>query len=290
MGQVPRLIGVIRKESIELRQYQQQYHFQAIISDNRYGLALKTVKTAFICHQIAPLPWPNWRPLHWLVFQLHKVWLRRFDQLWVPDFEAQPTLSGLLSHRFGWSNKMRFLGPLSRFAGAPDRSVRRSRDLPTEAPEILIILSGPEPQRSHFEQKILAQTKGRKERIWLVQGKPEQENYEICNDCHLISFLDAEDLHWAMTEARVVISRSGYSSLMDYAVLGLKQLILIPTPGQTEQEYLARRLDRQKIALYHRQSRLDLSLALAEVRRYEGFAKISVDPAPLQAAIASLLG
>lgn len=289
LGQLPRLISVIRKESLELGEYQQQYHFQAIISDNRYGLGLKTVKTAFICHQIAPIPWPNWRPLHWLVFQLHKAWLRRFDQLWVPDLAAEFNLSGQLSHRFAWPQKIQYVGPLSRFAQALDIGVRRSRNLPQEAPEILILLSGPEPQRSYFEQQILAQCEGRKERIWLVQGKPERENYEICNGCHLISFLDAEDLRWALTEARVVFSRSGYSSLMDYAALGLKQVVLIPTPGQTEQEYLARRLDKQKIALYQRQSRLDLTIALEAVSHYRGFFPQVGDNDALQSAIDSLL-
>ncbi|MEL6649229.1 MAG: glycosyltransferase, partial [Bacteroidota bacterium] len=249
----------------------------------------KTVKTAFICHQLAPIPWPNWRPLHWLVFQLHKAWLRRFDQLWVPDFADENQLSGQLSHRFSWPEKIQYLGPLSRFAQGTNTSVRRSRNLPQEAPEILILLSGPEPQRSHFEQQILAQCAGRKERIWLVQGKPERENYEICNGCHLISFLDAEDLRWALTEARVVFSRSGYSSLMDYAALGLKQVVLIPTPGQTEQEYLARRLDKQKIALYQRQSRLDLAEALGAVSNYQGFTPLAGDKEALQSAIDSLL-
>ena len=89
-----------------------------------------------------------------------------------------------------------------------------------------------------------------------------------------ISYLDGPDLELLLRQAQVVISRSGYSSLMDYATLGLQQLILVPTPGQTEQEYLARRLQKQGIALASQQMTLDLGQALEAVQAFTGFSPL----------------
>lgn len=289
LAQVPRLLGVIRKERSQLSQFQQQYHFQLIISDNRYGLHLKEVPSVFICHQLAPMPWPQWRSLHWIVYRLHRLWFKSFSRVWVPDFAATPNLSDRLSHRFTPPENARFIGPLSRFAKVTKPSVRPGRKLPPQAPSVLIILSGPEPQRTYLEQKIREQWQDIKETIWLVQGKTESQNYEICNSHHLISFLETEDLQWALQNAEVVISRPGYSSIMDYAVLGLSQLILIPTPGQTEQQYLAEGLDEQRIALRVNQSKLNLAKALQMVKSYEGFRPIATDQASLQSALEEAL-
>ncbi|MEM6346102.1 MAG: glycosyltransferase [Bacteroidota bacterium] len=288
-AQIPRLINVIRKERAELSRFQQQHHFQLIISDNRYGLHLKGLKSVFICHQLAPIPWPNVKLIHKLVFGLHQWWLRPFSQVWIPDFAGNFNLSGILSHRFPPPENACFIGPLSRFNRSEITSVRRSRNLPSKAPEILIVLSGPEPQRSYLEAKIKAQWLDIKASIWLVQGKTEQTNYEICNEHLLISFLETEDLQWALQNAQIVISRPGYSSIMDYAVLGLQKVILIPTPGQTEQEYLAEGLAQQKIALKLPQSKLDLPAAIKEIAHYKGFDTIEVEEEGLRSAIEAVL-
>ncbi len=288
--QIPRLINVIHKERSELSQFQQQHHFQLIISDNRYGLHLKGLKSVFICHQLAPIPSPNIRLIHKVVYQLHQWWLKPFYQIWIPDFAQNPNLSGILSHSFSPPENAHFIGPLSRFKRTENPSPRADKKLPQKAPEILIILSGPEPQRSYLEAKIKAQWEGIKSNIWLVQGKSEQTNYEICNEHHLISFLETEELQWALQKAKVVISRPGYSSIMDYAVLGLQKVILIPTPGQTEQEYLAEGLEQQKIALKLPQSKLDLFSAIQAVEHYKGFDSIQVDHEGLKKAIDAVLG
>ncbi|MFK7922171.1 MAG: glycosyltransferase [Bacteroidia bacterium] len=289
IAQVPRLLRVIENERYQLSQFQQQYHFQLLISDNRYGLHLKGVPSVFICHQLAPLPWPNWRSLHWLIYRLHRLWFKPFSSIWIPDFATQANLSGRLSHRFAPPENARFIGPLSRFEKASDPSVRPGRKLPPQAPSVLIILSGPEPQRTYLEQKIREQWHRVKETIWLVQGKTETENYEICNSHHLISFLETEDLQWALQNAEVVISRPGYSSIMDYAVLGLRQVVLIPTPGQTEQQYLAKGLDEQEIALCVNQSNFKLVKALQMIKSYTGFEAIETDSASLRSALEEAL-
>ena len=133
---------------------------------------------------------------------------------------------------------------------------------------MLAIVSGPEPQRSIFEQKLRNQLKNKK--ALLVLGKPEKETDEIYGDLRIVSHLNGEELNQVMVDADVVISRSGYSTIMDLARLG-KKAILIPTPGQTEQTYLAEHFYKEKIAFAMHQKDMNLELALEKSISFDGF-------------------
>ncbi|MEM7658103.1 MAG: hypothetical protein AAF399_18395, partial [Bacteroidota bacterium] len=232
--QVPRLLGVIGKEHRMLRGWIRQHQIQYIISDNRYGLWAKGIPSAFICHQLAvkvPLPW---RWLHRLIYHVHLFAMRRFDQIWVPDRQGADSLSGELSQWFALPKKVRFVGGLSRFESRRIPADFSLPELKQKRPDIAVVISGPEPQRSWLEASIWEQAKELTQSLWVVGGKPEAQQIEWRGTHARIPFLASDDLHLLLTEAKWVVSRSGYSSLMDYEALGLQQLLLIPTPGQTE--------------------------------------------------------
>ncbi len=270
LRQLPRLLGVIRRENHLLQSWIAAHHLDQVISDNRYGMWSAEIPCFFLCHQLAPLPVPRWRWLHQRVYRLHLRWLRPFTEIWVPDFHAGQTLAGDLVHRFAYPEKVRFLGPLSRFQFVP-HPARTETDTLRKKGDIVVILSGPEPQRSLFEASIRRQAPLTPRSILLVQGKPQQTNHEKQGNLTVQHYLDTEALYSVLRQAEVVISRPGYSSLMDYATLGLKQMILVPTPGQTEQQYLADRLQKQHLAYTASQKAFDLVAALQAVREYPGF-------------------
>jgi UDP-N-acetylglucosamine transferase subunit ALG13 len=152
--------------------------------------------------------------------------------------------------------------------------------------EILFLVSGPEPQRSIFETKIREEIKrtGCKNYI-LVKGKPGVIGDSTENETNHLS---ADELNEVIATTRLVISRSGYTTIMDLCKLG-KRAIFIPTPGQTEQEYLAQQLQANGIAFYQSQNKFDLALALTESKKYKGFEGYSASPNLLAEAIDDLL-
>ena len=243
-----------------------------MISDNRYGLWSPKVPCHFVCHQLAPLPKPTWRWLHFWVYRLHRLWLKKFDEIWVPDHASSPNLAGVLAHRFRPPAQTRFLGPLSRFEKRDASAEQFSLpELNVEPPVVAMILSGPEPQRSFLADKLRAQAKRLNIKSWLVLGKTDRQEIVQEGPLTLINYLEAIDLHRLLLTAQTVVSRPGYSSIMDYAALGLSRVILIPTPGQTEQEYLAQNLAAQNIALSRSQQNFDLPEALIAVENCQGF-------------------
>lgn len=267
LAQVPRLLRVIKQEHQQIEQWVQQEDIDLVISDNRYGLWSKQVPSYFICHQLAPLPTPTWAWIHWFVFQLHLRWLRPFEEIWVPDFPAPKGLAGYLAHRFAYPKQAHFIGPLSRF----EKPIQETR--PYEEIDIAIILSGPEPQRTLLEQQLITQAKTLDRKVLLVQGKPQLSQEQTFGQLTVTPYLNAAQLHRVLQQAQIVISRPGYSSLMDYAALGLAQVILIPTPGQTEQQHLADKLMQQGTAPSFPQKNFSLQQALAEGKHYQGFKK-----------------
>ena len=137
--------------------------------------------------------------------------------------------------------------------------------------DIVAVLSGPEPQRSMLEELILSQAKGLDRPLWIIRGLTDRNEIEKIGNIVRVSFMGTEDLNRVFTKANMIISRSGYSSLMDYASLGLRSVILIPTPGQTEQEYLATILDKQSIAFHTSQNNFDLIQSIRTAPSYKGF-------------------
>lgn len=272
LRQLPRLLAVIREEHRILATSIPALGIHAVISDNRYGLWSSRIPSVVVCHQLSIALPPALAGFHRALYLLHRHFLRRFDACWVPDFPKMDPLSGDLAHRYPPGEEVAFVGPLSRFAHiGPVADAFSYPELADARPDVVAVLSGPEPQRTLLEALLLKQAADYAGSVWIVQGLAQERRVSVVGRIRLISFMETRDLHRLYKEAPIVISRPGYSSLMDFRALGLKQMILIPTPGQTEQEYLAGELTRKGIAPGFEQHTFQLEEAIEQVSRYTGF-------------------
>jgi uncharacterized protein (TIGR00661 family) len=244
--QIPKIIAAIQHEKKMVKRWTEQYNFDTIISDNRYGFLHKKVHSVFITHQLqiaAPFSF-----LEKLIQKINYRYINSFSECWVPDFAGANNIAGQLSHPQKLpATPVEYIGPLCRL-----KKITKERKY-----DFLILLSGPEPQRTVLENKFIAIKNKFSEKIMLVRGLPGgtpglhcDANFTIKNYC------DAEELSVLMAQSEFVICRSGYSTIMEILYLQ-KKSILIPTPGQTEQEYLAKKLMDQSWAYSFSQSSAD---------------------------------
>jgi hypothetical protein len=263
--QVPRILFRLATEQPQTEALVRRFGADAVVSDNRYGCFSKRVPSFLITHQLRfQLP----RPIRWSAFISEGFNARcfaRFDAVFVPDRAGTPNLSGDLSHRGAISRhpKLRYLGPLSSLRGRDGAAGRDRLDT-------LILVSGPEPSRTALERVILAQAPGLGGRTAVVLGRPEQASGRgpvRRNGLTLYPHLDRDRLSGLMRSASVVVANSGYSTIMELAAFG-KKALLIPTPGQTEQEYLARHARESGLFYSVPQEGLDLGAALAETAEF----------------------
>lgn len=258
--QLPRLKKLISEEHQWLQQVIDQHQIHLVISDNRYGLYSQKVSCIFITHQLtikAPFGW-----LQKMMQRINYRYINRFSACWVPDTEAEPNLAGILSHpRQLPAVPVRYMGILSRF----------QEKKPGKKYDYCILLSGPEPQRSILEEKFIQGLSKLNSTCLLVRGKPgEAENIFISENVTVKNHLRGSELEEAINQSNYIVCRSGYTSVMEMLSLH-KKAILIPTPGQTEQEYLARRLQEKGYCLSFSQDRFDCSkhLPMAETFTYQ---------------------
>jgi uncharacterized protein (TIGR00661 family) len=260
--QIPKFLKNIKRERKALRTFLGNFQADMIISDNRYGFYHKNIPSLLITHQVTPkLPAPL-RIFEFLVFRLLKVFLNRFDAVLIPDFKGDHNLSGKLSHQKILPQSF-FIGPLSQFAEYTGRSsggIKSTR----KNHEILVIISGPEPQRTNFERIIVSQIEGTDKQVLVVTGKPGSKNRIKKGNIEIVNHLNRKEMYRAIICSDIVISRAGYTTICDLSVLK-KKAILVPTPGQTEQEYLQAHLEAKKLFIFQRQKAFDLESALLEL-------------------------
>ena len=253
LWQLPNIFRAARAEHIFLQKIIQQIDIQIVISDNRYGCFGAKTKNIFLTHQInlqAPLGGR-------FLSKIQQYFIRHFDEIWVPDFASEPNLSGKLSHGGIVSSKIHFIGPLTRMKFLAD--VRPTRD-------VIAVLSGPEPQRAIFQEQIISQALALPHYTFLiVEGDTStKKNIQIADNVQIMSFLTSEELNQQMAASRFVVARSGYSTLMDLWILQ-KLTLLVPTPGQTEQEYLADFFVKKGIYFTQKQTKFNLATALVQL-------------------------
>lgn len=208
-------------------------HFDQIISDNRFGMWNKSVHSVYVTHQLMVKMPRSLKLLEPLVHQIHKLFINRYDECWIPDLDENGGLSGDLAHKYSLPRNASFIGTLSRF------QVMENTE-PNVDYEVVAVVSGIEPQRTIFEDKLILRYKNKSEKTLIVQGQPQVEkNEKQIGNVTLVSHLSDSNLAAYLLGAKKIICRSGYSSIMDLDALKcLHKAELIPTPGQTEQEYL----------------------------------------------------
>lgn len=278
--QLPTLFKGISAEHKFLERIVIDKKIDAVISDNRWGAYSSRVPSIYLVHQLRILLSDYIRWGQGLVDFVNRLLIKRFDEVWVPDFDSPQNLSGELSHSSLMPKNSFFIGPLSRLNKVD--GIRKDLD-------VLVVLSGPEPQRTVFEELIVGQLKQTTLRSLVVRGIPEPNTkMKLSDSLTLISSLTSSELSQAIASSHIVISRPGYSTIMDLSFLGANA-IFIPTPQQTEQEYLAQRLKEQKICYSESQSEFSLTRALAKFNSYSGFAQVHNNYSVLRQRIDRLL-
>jgi len=264
ISQLPKIMYRIREEHNWLRQAVTTHHLDAVISDNRFGLYHEKIPTVFLTHQLqikTKLGASSEKFLRNWNYQF----INRFTKCWVPDSHGLGNLAGELSHPTALPKiPVTYIGFLSRF---------QIQDLSSENPtphpgHLLFILSGPEPQRTLLENKIINDASHYPGTATIVRGLPS--SLSVIPSTRMIkvfNHLPANELRQEMESAEVVISRCGYSTIMDIAALR-KKAILVPTPGQPEQEYLAAYLHGQHLAFTVAQKDFSLPGILEEAKEF----------------------
>ncbi len=261
--QGPKIRRAILYEHLWLKKMVAQHNFDAVISDNRYGLYHPDVPCIFITHQLIIKSSAGKWTEKFLQKRNYK-YINKFTACWVPDIEQESNLAGELSHPvIKPAVAVHYIGLLSRFKKKDSFDPSVNSGIRTEKKnQLLIILSGPEPQRSILEEKIIADISHYNGTATVVRGLPGSAS--LIPSTNMIKFynhLSAAELNIEMQEAEYVIGRSGYSTVMDIVALQ-KKSILIPTPGQTEQEYLGNYLMKNKVAVCFTQKDFSLNKAL----------------------------
>lgn len=226
--QIPRLFAMVQKENALLKGLIKEHGIDLVISDSRFGCYSKQVKSVFITHQLN-LQVPYFTRM---ARALNRSRIKRFTEVWVPDVEPpEQRLSGKLSDASEIHLPVFFIGPQS--------ALQNFKTLDkTQAIDTLILLSGVEPQRTLLEEKLLNALEATSQKIVLVRGTEKKSQVQI-KGMKVYNLAYGKTLAELIANSNRVICRSGYSTLMDLQVLGKKNIVLIPTPGQSEQEYLA---------------------------------------------------
>lgn len=260
--QIPKIVFAMVREFFALQQIIKNHQIDAIITDNRFGCWTWKVPTVFMTHQVN-IKIPN-SILQFFVNQSNHLILRLFNTIWIPDVSKTPNLAGDLAHNFPIQH-FQYVGVLSRMK--PLKVGIRY--------DIGIILSGPEPQRTYLEEQLLRQvydfqSKNPLTKVLFVKGKMSLEELETTGNLEIHGYLTTKELNQKMAACRLIVARSGYSTIMDLVAMN-KKAILIPTPGQTEQEYLANLYKNQQIFYTQAQSEFELAKAISESKKYQGF-------------------
>jgi len=255
--QIPSLLHTIRKENAWLKETVKQYHIDLVISDNRYGLYHDTVPSVIITHQLNIITGFGTMADN-ILRRLHYRFLNRFRAVWVADVQQAPGLAGRLSHPATLPRNTHYIGLLSQVEPVAT----------TNSGYLLVLLSGPEPQRTLLADKLWQQVLSHTGKVVFVEGTEEvAAKQNIPQHITYHKRLSGDALAAAISGADMVICRSGYSTLMDLVKLN-KKAILIPTPGQTEQEYLGRALYKDEVFISKLQKSFNMDEALAEAETF----------------------
>lgn len=253
----PKILRAIIKEHSALQSIIRKNKIDGVISDNRMGLFSSKVPCVYITHQLRVLSGST----TWLSTMSHRFFIKRFNTCWIPDVVTQPNLSGILSQVNVSNVKQVYTGPLSRFQNTG--SYQKKYDL-------LVLLSGPEPQRGILEKKLLGELKNYRGEVLFVAGKVEKEQrVDKRGKLTYYNYLSTEGLQKALDRSELILSRSGYTTIMDLCKLG-KKAFFIPTPGQHEQEYLAEKLQADGIVPFATQDVFTIDM-LERVTDFTGF-------------------
>ncbi len=237
----------------------EQHGYDGIVSDQRFGCRSARVPSVYLTHQLRLKMPPGFGPLEPIISYGLRWAASQYTEIWIPDYPGEDNLTGELSHRAPLPKRRRYIGPLSRFG-----SMKKNGRNP---PDLLVVLSGPEPQRTIFEKTIRKQLRNFPGDSVVLLGRPDTNFVpESESNVRIIPHLPTGELGKLLQSSKSVVCRGGYTTIMELVSSGRKA-VLVPTPGQTEQEYLCRRLAAQQRFVCRSQKSFNLSEALSALSR-----------------------
>ena len=255
----PKMIRAIWEEKRLIKKWVKKHAIDGIISDNRLGVFSKKVPSVFVTHQLNVMTGNT----TWITSKLHQNIIKKYTECWVPDVATLPNLTGELGHLKKDSLNLKYIGPLSRM---------HKKETPKQY-DLMIILSGPEPQRGLLEEKLKTEIIHYTGKVVFIKGiiQKEQMKEQIGNVTYY-NFMNTRQLEQTFNESEAVLCRSGYTTIMDLAKLE-KKAFFIPTPGQYEQEYLAIKLANEGLVPYATQEEFKME-DISKINTYKGLLAI----------------
>ena len=242
----PKIISAIFYEKKMVKKWVKEYNLLGVISDNRLGVYSKKVPSVFITHQFTVLSGKT----TWISSKLHQFFIAKFDECWVPDTKDFPNLSGKLGHLSKSKLNIKYIGVLSRL---------KKQELEVKY-SLMVMLSGPEPQRTLLEEKLVEELQYYNGKVIFIKGKVElEQKMEQKGNITYYNFMQTEQLEKTFNESELVLCRSGYTTVMDLAKLD-KKAFFIPTPGQFEQDIWQKNISEKDY--YHIQHKINLKLKI----------------------------
>ena len=255
----PKMMEAIWNEKKLVKGWIKKYGIEGIISDNRLGVFSRKIPSVFITHQLKVMTGNT----TWITSKLHQHIIKKYTACWVPDFEKNPNLTGELGHLPKNNLNPTYIGPLSRLH-------KKDTDIKYD---LMVILSGPEPQRGILEEKLKIEILRYHGKVIFIKGIVEKiQKKEQIENVTYYNFMNTRQLEQIFNESDLVLCRSGYTTIMDLTKLG-KKAFFIPTPGQYEQEYLAKKLKKEGLVPYVEQNDFKIE-HLIETGQYKGLPQI----------------
>lgn len=259
---LPKMITAILDEKKVVNSWIKKHGIDGIISDNRLGVFSRKIPSVFMTHQLNVMTGNT----TWFTSKCHQYFIKKYNQCWIPDSNDAVNLTGELGHLTTDHLNLKYIGPLSRM---------KKKETPMVY-DLMIILSGPEPQRTYLDQKLQKEIANYKGKVVFVQGLVDnvQNKWQNGNVTYY-NFMNSKQLEQTFNESELVLCRSGYTTVMDLAKLG-KKAFFIPTPGQYEQEYLAIKLQDEKLVPYAMQDDFTIE-DLSKVKSFKGLSQFKND-------------
>lgn len=260
----PKIIGIIKEENAFIEKIVKERKIDRIISDSRFGSYSREVPSFIMFHQLRFIAPCRLFFAEMITESFNKGLQDKFQKIIVPDYEEpENSLAGDLAHnlRYFKRENIEYVGILSDY---------EKLDVPQDI-DYLFSISGPEPTRTALEKKLFSQIdllKGKK--IVVALGKPGKYTEDISGNVSVYSFLEKKRRDEFMNRAKMVVSRSGYTTVLDLAEID-KKALFIPTPGQTEQLYLGKHLKKQGFFYSVKQSGLKIDRDVVKALEYKGF-------------------
>lgn len=284
--QAPFQLMKVKRDNKLLERLSQEYDIELIISDNKYGFYHSRIPSVILTHQLnIQTGLGKWADA--VANRINRKLLSRFREVWVVDGVGKNSLAGSLSAASdNIDARVKWIGTLNRL------QIRAQKG----SEKLLIILSGPEPQRTILEELIVHQLPVNHRHITLIRGTKKNFSQQALQKLTSLQFTNWIDLaglaeiEQLLSQTEWVLGRAGYTSLMEWVTGGWKSIV-IPTPGQAEQEYLGYYLMQRGWVFSVEQNNFDLqdSIKKAAAFSYSEMRPAAADKNEIKALIASLL-